>query len=74
MEDKLEGIQVCRGDTPVFGISDWSDMGRKKPVLWIQDDENCQVKVASFNNEYAARMFSDLLVKLFEKGGGGEEP
>ena len=77
MEDKLECITVRRGDTPVFGIADWSDMGRKKPVLWIlgiQDGEFCRVKVASFNDERSAKVFADLLVKLFEKGGNGEEP
>lgn len=74
MADKIGDITVYRFNTPVFGIADWSIMGRKKPVLWIQDDENRRVKVASFNNECAARRFADLLVKLFEKGGGGEEP
>lgn len=74
VKDKFESITVRRGDTPVFGIADWSDMGRKKPVLWIQDSENCRVKVASFNDVSCAKMFADLLVKLFEKGGCGEEP
>ena len=74
MADKLECITVLRGDTPVFGIADWSVTGRKKPVLWIQDGDNCRVKVASFNNENSARMFADVLVKMLEKGGNGEEP
>lgn len=73
VKDKFESIMIRRGDTPVFGIADWSDMGRKKPVLWIQDGENCRVKVASFNDERSAKMFADVLVKLFEKGGNGEE-
>ncbi len=68
MADKFEGITVYRRDIPVFGISDWSDMGRKKPVLWIQDSDNSRVKVASFNNELGAKMFADVLVKMFEKG------
>ena len=74
VKDKFESIMIRRGDTPVFGIADWSDMGREKPVLWIQDSENCRVKVASFNNENSARMFADVLVKMLDKGENGEEP
>lgn len=68
MADKIESVTVYRLNTPVFGIADWSDMGRKKPVLWIQDGENCRVKVASFNDARSAKMFADLLAKLLVKG------
>ena len=65
MEDKFERITIRRGDTPVFGIADWSVMGRKKLVLWIQDGENCRVKVASFNNVEAAKKFVTVLESIF---------
>ena len=74
MADKFEPVMFLKGEQPMFGIDDWSEMGRKKPALWIQDGENCRVKVASFNDERGAKMFADLLVKLLEKGVNGEEP
>lgn len=68
MAEKFEPVTLLRGEQPIFGIADWSDMGRKKPVLWIQTDECSRVKVASFNNDRAAEMFIDTLVLALRKG------
>ena len=65
MADKFRGVILSHLNTPIFGISDWSDMGCKKPVLWIQDGENSRVKVASFNDERAAEMFAKVLESIF---------
>ncbi len=41
--------------------------GRKKPVLTIQfEGEICHYKVASFNNEEAARWFEEVMEEFFE--------
>ena len=73
MADKFEDVVFKLGDTPIFGIADWSDMGRKKPVLWIQTDECNRVKVASFNSAEAARMFINIFAALLKRGAN-EKP
>ena len=65
MADKFRGVILSHLNTPILGISDWSDMGRKKPVLWIQNGENSCLKVASFNDKRAAEMFVKVLESIF---------
>ena len=51
-----------------FGIADWSDMGYKKPVLFVQH-ENQRWKVASFGSEKDADFFVKALKGMLWKGG-----
>ena len=71
--DKFPDMTVCRGNDPIFGIEDWYFLGRKKPVLWVQTAPNARVKVASFNNWEAARIFRDVIEKMLGKGGDGDD-
>lgn len=67
--DKFPDMTVYRGNVPVFGIGDWYFLGRKKPVLWIQTAPNARVKVASFNDWKAARIFCNVIENMLKSGG-----
>lgn len=48
-----------------FGVADWSDVGLKKPVLYICSENQCVVtKVASFNDKESAEAFIETMKKF----------
>ena len=62
----MDAITHIKYGEKSFGIHDLSPL-RKKPCLCIYDaDDNCYIKVASFNDSQAGIMFMEYIADIFK--------
>lgn len=67
--DNFKELRLTRQGTDiVIGVCDWTSMGRKKPVLYVEESGHAY-KVASFNNVETAKWFIDKFVELVSGEG-----
>ena len=52
-----------------FGVAEWTDIGYKKPVLYLYTDSQLMMgKVASFDSREAAEAFIEYMKEFLETG------